>query len=123
MTAAAAYAGRTGFRRTAGKLPSTMPSVGSTGRATQEWQDLADGSGQFHVRQVVECRLLRIHDDDLRADFLRRRDRTSDRINLQTGSNSEQAIGFVDHFHRTFDHLTHERLSEGDRVALQNSAA
>ena len=84
-------------------------------------KDFADRSVQDRVGDIVERSRLGVDDHDAGACFSRAGDCARDRINLQAAADCEQEIGFERRIHCTLDDLRNERLTEGDRVALQHS--
>src|SRR5438093_8543274 len=100
-----------------------MPLPEHCSISTDLWQQIAEGTVQHGVGNVVEGRGLGVEDDDAGAGGLRGRNQTGDRIDLKARTNREQKVGLLSCRNRAVDDLGRQRLSERDRIALQNSVA
>jgi len=66
---------------------------------------------------------LGVDDDDSRSRVAGKRHHSGHRIDLQAGANGDEEVGPGRSLHRPIDDLWHERLTEGNRGALQDATA
>ncbi len=89
----------------------------------QRRQDLTDLADEQPIGVAVHRRLGAVDDDHPSTTRLCPRHTVGGREHAERRADGDQQIALVAHPHRLLDHLGHQRLTEADRVALEDSTA
>ncbi len=89
----------------------------------QSREDLPDLASEHDVSEAIHVRRAGVDDDHASAGGLRRRHAVGGRVDAQCRADGQEEVTLLAGPQRPVDDLRHQRLTEGDGVALQDAPA